>query len=77
MSERVAMDIELEQPLDEDRRAWLDAKLAARRGIVQALFDPNDPQRLHVEYQPTAFSPETLLDFIAEHGVRGQPLRAA
>ncbi len=76
MNERVAMDIELEQPLDESRRAWLDAKLAAARGIVLALFDPDDPRRLHVEYQPAAFSPETLLDFIAEHGVRGQPVRA-
>ncbi len=72
MTEHEPLEVRLQVALDEARRAWLTGKLLRTPGIVHAVFDPDDPQHLHLEYQPQAFSPVTLLDFLAEHGAPAQ-----
>jgi len=57
---------------DQDERQTLVMKLEWERGLHHAVFEPNDPHRLRIDYDPAHFSELTLLDTVRGHGWRAE-----
>ena len=50
------VEINIQEDLDVDQRAWLVAKLELEMGIVSAWFAGDDHHRLTLHYEPEHFS---------------------
>ena len=66
------VDINIQEDLDVDQRAWLVAKLEHETGIISAWFAGGDHHRLTLYYEPEHFSLETLLDTVTLQGFHGK-----
>ncbi len=67
-TDKQKVTIEIEETLDLDQQEELVFKFEEQRGIAMAVFNPENPHELTIEYDPEFFSHTTLCDFIAHHG---------
>lgn len=57
-------EIRFAEALSLDAREEVVIRLQHQTGVHSAVFDPNDPTRLRVQFDPGRFSTATLRDFI-------------
>jgi hypothetical protein len=68
-------NVEVRERLNGPERNWVIGRLVAQKGISGALWRPEQPSRLTVDYDADVVKGAELLDVLRVYGLHARPAR--